>query len=699
MKISHFLFLVFLGFTITATGQNEKIDSLYIELKNQPQPVDEINILIELVNQWREYNIDSAEVYLAKAEKCVPKIDNQKSIARFYHLKGNIQSDNGQHEEAIKSYNYSLLIREDIHDTMGIFDSHNNIARAYFFMDRYEDALNEFQFCYDWAKSHLDTFNYSIAVGNLGIVYNYMNDNENAIKYMLESAKLDEALNDTLGLAKNYNNIGIAYESLNLFDQAQHYFEKSIELREQAGDIRGIYSPLLNLGLVYKRQNKLEDALESYRKALEAAEKTAYDYGKSLAYANIGNVYNNLGDYIKGLEYHKKALEIDEKMDNPSAMARNYVNIGDSYRQMGRYSEAVDYMKRGIEEFENRGKIEDIIQAYRTISTTFREMGDYQQSLAYVEKYNSLEDSIRGIEVQEKMLELQAKYEDEKKENEILQLQKEKAQRDLQITNQELMITNNRLIISGVASVSILIMAFLGYWFHRNKRKLESQLATERINYQQELLRATVLAQEEERKRIAKELHDGIGQQLTALKMRWQSICDELERIREQKNEEFNAITSLVDTTSEDVREISHRMMPRTLGEKGLVESVSDMLQALLGKTGLQFDFEYFNTDKRYPEEIEVSAYRVIQELVNNVVKHSKANQVSVQIMENREKLVIIVEDNGIGFDPEHKGSGIGILNMRSRVNALGGELNFDPSPTSGTLAIARIPITLSQTA
>jgi signal transduction histidine kinase len=242
-------------------------------------------------------------------------------------------------------------------------------------------------------------------------------------------------------------------------------------------------------------------------------------------------------------------------------------------------------------------------------------------------------------------------------------------------------------------------MAFLGYWFHRNKRKLEGQLATERINYQQELLRATVLAQEEERKRIAKELHDGVGQQLTALKMRWQSICDELERIREQKNDDFSAITSLMNNTSEDVREISHRMMPRTLGEKGLVESVSDMLNALLGKTDIQVEFEYFNADKRYPEEIEVSAYRVIQELVNNVVKHSRATQVSIQIMENREKLVIIVEDNGVGFDPENQAGGIGLLNMRSRVNALDGELNFEPSPTSGTIAMARIPISLSKTA
>ena len=699
MRFKYLLFIVLWGTMQTAIGQNEKIDSLYLELDRHPGELQEMNILIELVNQWREYNIDSAEVYLGKAEKLLPDIDDQKTTARFYHLKGNIYSDNGHHQKAIESYNYSLLIREEIKDTMGIFDSHNNIARAYFFMDRYEEALNSFQFCYDWAKSYLDTFNYSIAVGNLGIVYNYMNDNESAIQYMLESAKLDEAMKDTLGLAKNYNNIGIAYESLNLFDQAQYYFEKSIALREKVGDMRGIYSPLLNLGLVYKRQNELDKALESYRKALDAAERTSYDYGKSLAFANIGNVYNNLGQYEKGLEYHQKALDIDEKMDNPGAMARNYVNIGDSYRQMGKYVEAIDYMKRGIEGFEDKGKIEDIIQAYRTISTTYREMGDYEQSLMYTEKFNALEDSIRSSEVQEKMLELQAKYEGEKKENEILRLQKEKAQKDLQITNQELMITNNRLIISGVASISILIMAFLGYWFHRNKRKLESQLAWERINYQQELLRATVLAQEEERKRIAKELHDGIGQQLTALKMRWQSICDELERIREQKHEDFTAITNLVDNTSEDVREISHRMMPRTLGEKGLVESVSDMLHALLGKTGIQVDFEFFNTDKRYPEEIEVSAYRVIQELVTNVVKHSRASQVSVQIMENRKKLVIIVEDNGVGFDPEQKANGIGLLNLRSRVNALGGELHFEPSPRSGTTALARLPISLSQTA
>ncbi len=239
----------------------------------------------------------------------------------------------------------------------------------------------------------------------------------------------------------------------------------------------------------------------------------------------------------------------------------------------------------------------------------------------------------------------------------------------------------------GLLILSILlivgIFSFIGFL----KSKRQNKLNQIRIEEQQKGLSAIIQAQEEERKRIAKDLHDGIVQQLGGLKLGLQKIFTDIE------TEESQKVMAVLDVSTEELRALSHKMMPRSLSELGLIPAISDMLDNSLGNTKIKYQFEHFGIKDRMKEAVEIAIYRISQELVNNVIKHSNANKVSIQLFKNSNDIILIVEDNGRGMLQSDQKEGIGLMNIASRLDSLKGKVNFAPSPESGTLATIRIPL------
>ena len=185
-----------------------------------------------------------------------------------------------------------------------------------------------------------------------------------------------------------------------------------------------------------------------------------------------------------------------------------------------------------------------------------------------------------------------------------------------------------------------------------------------------------IQATEEERKRIAKELHDGVGQQMTAVKMSWQNLSSKINASNNELYNELVKITSMLDDASRDVRAVSHQMMPRTLIEMGLKKAIEDMLTKSLGSANIQYQFDCIGIKDRLPEKVELTLFRIAQELTNNIIKHSNATQAIFQLIQRSGQLVFIVEDNGKGISKNEQ-EGIGIFNMLSRINTMNGNINF----------------------
>lgn len=206
----------------------------------------------------------------------------------------------------------------------------------------------------------------------------------------------------------------------------------------------------------------------------------------------------------------------------------------------------------------------------------------------------------------------------------------------------------------------------------------------------QQGLKAMIEGQEIERTRIARELHDGVVQQIGSVILKSRNLFTKKNLIDEKESKEL--IESL-ENSNKDLRNISHQMMPRALKELGIIPALNDLLEGSLKYANIKYSLEHFNIDERLPQKIEVTIYRITQELINNIIKHSKASEVNVQLFNTNNTVILILEDNGVGFSSAKNKKGIGLLNISSRLDLVKGDVNFEPSPKSGTLVTIKIPL------
>src|SRR5690554_4341700 len=181
-------------------------------------------------------------------------------------------------------------------------------------------------------------------------------------------------------------------------------------------------------------------------------------------------------------------------------------------------------------------------------------------------------------------------------------------------------------------------------------------------------LDAVIEATETERKRLAKELHDGIGQQISSIKLGLSNFFNSLTSSTDVEEKRIQKIQKVVDESARDVRNLSHQMMPKALTEVGLEPALHDLFDKSLGLVGLDYEFDAVVGKNRLPEKVEINLYRIAQELVNNCIKHSGATNINIELVETPRRVNFNFEDNGKGFDSTNS-NGHGVLNMKSRVD------------------------------
>lgn len=532
-------------------------------------------------------------------------------------------------------------------------------------------------------------------VQNMVRLYSQKGYYASAMEFQIKSIRIAEKHNDSISLKEAYSALGYLYDRIGDYREALRWYNKSLtefdwnNSEKNYGVLQG------RIGIAYDELGMPDSAHYWNNHALELFIQLEDWYDASIWCSNIGNTYIKQKDWQKAEESLNRSLAFYEKTKRMESAGLTYVNLAKVYLETGRIAQAESLLNKSI--FEKQGYTEPVklvAEANFRLSELEEKKGNYKAALEHFKTYEALQDSMLSMDRLHQLEDLRIRYETEKKERVIYQLNAEQERQKLELATKQINLNRNRLLISGISTLSLLVMLLGGIWFFQRQKKLEHQLSTERFNYQKELLRSSIIAQEEERKRIASELHDGIGQQLTALKMTWQSLQRQLREGRSPDGENMERISEIVNETSRDVRELSHRMMPRTLSEMGLIPAIEDMLNKTLGHSAIKFTFEHYRIQGRMEERIEVSLYRILQELVNNVVKHSQASEMSVQLMRSQNHIVLIVEDNGKGFNfTQKEKSGIGLMNVTSRVNSVNGEISYQPSPGSGTLATVRIPV------
>lgn len=288
-------------------------------------------------------------------------------------------------------------------------------------------------------------------------------------------------------------------------------------------------------------------------------------------------------------------------------------------------------------------------------------------------------------------------FETREKEREILRLEKDSEISSLRINQQRRLvwILLSSLIL-GVLGL-FLIIRFYGQKIKANQLLAEkqSQLDQQKIkdmsnDFKIKNLESMIVGQEEERKRISTDLHDSLGGMLSFLKLQYDSL--HLNHKELSDDEEYDQINNLIDTVCDEVRNIARNLKPAALEKIGLKAALTDLINRYKKLPDAEVTLHFHKTDKKLDYNTKVHVYRIIQELINNAIKHSKCKELDIQISSMNNEFVIMVEDDGVGFDVNNAIYGHGIENIRSRVNILKGDLQIDTQENKGTSIIIHIP-------
>ena len=512
-----------------------------------------------------------------------------------------------------------------------------------------------------------------------GLVYTNTDNYIEAIKEYQSSLIYAENTNNLHAISNPNHNIGILYQNLKQYKEAKKYFLKALNVRFKIKDSALIYQSYLSLGGTYNLLNELDSAKIYLNKIVNKSNKSADIRTKAYAYNNLGLVANTDNDFDLALKNYETSVTLHKELNNSLGLAETYKNLAKIYQKFKNYKKSNVYSQKTINEASKIKTREELVDAYEIIAQNFDFLNKKDSALYYYSKYVIQKDSLIDETKAKKFAELQVKYDFKEKETQLLKTRTEKAETELQLSKTKSWIYILLTIIAIVAGTFFAIT-------QRNKRKNQEELLKEK----ERGIQAIISAQEEERTRIARELHDGIVQEIGSVILKSRDLFSKKNIMDEKETKEL--INSL-ENSNQDLRNLSHQMMPRALKELGVIAAIKDLLDGSLTYTNIKYSIEHFNINKRLPEKIEVTIYRITQELINNIIKHSKANQVNVQLFNSNNNIILIVEDDGIGFTKNKTKKGIGLLNITSRLNSINGEVNFEPSPKSGTLVTIKIPV------
>ncbi|MGW8123671.1 tetratricopeptide repeat-containing sensor histidine kinase [Roseivirga echinicomitans] len=528
---------------------------------------------------------------------------------------------------------------------------------------------------------------------NLGLVYSKQGDYPKTIQTLTEVLAYSESKKDTVAIIPNYNDLGNTFSLIGNHNKALEYQFKALELliRFPNPSLEGnVYN---SIGVVYSDKSQFDSAIYFYEKSLILKQKYGNIFSQLNTKNNLCDSYSSLGKQEKALPCYEQLIPLQREVNDQEGLLRSYMNLANGNAKLKNHQNAIRILNDTKPLLDAIGTLKNQIDFYRNLQWVLAENGDFKNAYEAQKSYQTLKDSIFDEEKNHQIIELTTKYEVEKKNNELIEHKEQLTFTQNEILLAQLHIKNRDLwlIVLGFILLLVLLVSVVLIQRQRSRAALEKSQAV--IAERDKGTFALVDAQEEERIRIAKELHDGVGNQLLALHLKWNSINKKIDLDNDLK-EEFETGSTMLKEAMDEVRSVSHQMMPKVLSEFGLIPAIEEMLDRSLSTTTIKYQFDAQGASEKLDKKLEVAIYRVLQELVNNVIKHSNATEVQVQLFSTHGYLILILEDNGKGMPNDKKSTdGIGLTSIKSRLHTIDGELSITPGPYTGTLVTIRIPI------
>ncbi|WP_026724910.1 tetratricopeptide repeat-containing sensor histidine kinase [Flavobacterium sasangense] len=577
---------------------------------------------------------DSSDYYFKKAKNA---IKNDADEAEYYFCKNAFHTDFGTSDSAIYYGETALKKFKDTKNYNSIITIYNNLGRAYNDKGQYENAIRNRISGLKLAERH----NLQNWIGNfyIGLSYDYHDFEDypkgiyygkKAIHYFLN--KKDAQAKD---IRSSFNATAINYDDWNKPEQALFYHKQNLKYIK-GKDTLLLHSTFNNIGNTLLKQKKFEEAKKWLLRSVKILDfkvkqndilYTDYDY--ATCYTNLATIATELNQYEEAKNYFDLAFEYSKKSETAE-------KLRDYYQQKIIFNKKYNKLAEAIEEQEN---------------------------------YIKLRDSIYTTEKNKTITELETKYQTEKKEKQILQHQAEVKQKNIWL-----------LLISSFTIIGLIVFRNFRAKakLQKEQLELENKLLEEQSNYKIQ----------EQRLDISRELHDNVGSQLTFII----SILDNLKSSSVQFDDAIDKkIDTLTNFANKSISELRDTIWVLNSKQLSLFELKTRMTNFIkdasesVDTISFHFDFDIQN-DVQLSSKQAINLYRILQEIVNNAIKHANAKDISVSISQIENELQIKISDNGIGFDYEsQKRKSFGLTNIKNRIQEINGNLEVESNETKGT--------------
>lgn len=466
--------------------------------------------------------------------------------------------------------------------------------------------------------------------------------------------------------------------------KAHLYLNAAIKLVSSHNDSAFLALFYNNMGHIYYSIGKNDQAIEYLKAAFDIANRINTHRTQILAATNLATIYSSIGNLDEAKKYGQEALNVSTAHDSPREAIHAAYTLAGIYVRAGNYQSAIDLLQSAINRASAMGLQENISQAYLTLAYAYRMSGAYAKAFHYIDKYLASSDRDAQERFTRLAYQMENRFVTAKKDKEI-------AEQQLKIVEQRAQLRQKNIWIGTSILISTLI-ALLLYSLYRNGQQKQKAIAQELtvLRQSQELaqLHATIDGEEKERTRLARELHDGIMVQFATVKMELSMLPNTHPTL--VHSHAFQRILQHLDTATQELRHVSHHLMPDILMKNGLTEAVLYFCSNLQTSSGIMINAQLPDALPEMADDFQLFIYRTVQELLQNVVKHAEATEAIVQLTAVEHMLTLTVEDNGKGFDTNEweQKKGIGLSGIRSRVEALQGYMDLTTDNQGTTIYV-----------
>lgn len=611
-----------------------------------PDDTAKVMQLSDLCFAYRRIDTDSARLFGQMALRLAEKLQHSRGQAQAFNDLAILHIDHSEFGKADSLLQRSLAIRRQLGDSAGMAAVHNKLGIIHQARFMLEDALDE----------------------------------------DLKALAIYERIGPPAHEATLLNNIGVLQFNLGRLPTALATHQRAAAIRARIQDSTGVAASYGNMANVEVQMGDTAAAIGHYGQAIDYFRKKGMAPELAILLHNLGNIQVPMGLLKEAARNHEEALSLRIASGDRKGIASSLIGLGGTRLRQGRLEEAGRLLHEGLQLSRETGARSEEMQALLDLARLHANQDHGDSSFLYHQQYVALKDSVFSADMSARLAVAETRFETEKKEREIqgqrlaiTELQRESEHRKLWLVT----------AWGGVAMVVLASVLLLQVQRRRSRAREDAAI----IGQREAGLRGMIEATEKERKRIARELHDGVGQQVAGLRFRLEEIAGKAASEQPVPRQALSEALTIASEVGREVRGIAHALMPRALEQLGMATAIDEMLGRSLSGTGITHSFGQHGIQGRLPTEVELGLYRIAQELVQNTLKHAGARTVHLQLMRSNNNLILIYEDDGRGLQLEQGDSGIGLRNIHERVRAMHGMFSIENGPVNGILATVRVPV------